>query len=1008
MGNSQSLWCSSGRSLNVSARRLSIGFRPHQNDKKILKIEQPTAIFRHPATIAPHFEIFLIPSKPHRFYRDGMPQRKTLLLPADLPSAPKVPTVLLRLLTLALLLCIAAAMALYLYWTFSNLVSSHRREMNAAAYNAQLFFDRREAMLRSLRNSAVSELEKAANAPPYVSDTRVSVIPLDDGEGSSRWTLFVTPRDLRDLDRNHTRLIYAPASRDLPIVPIWPQPKSSAATDPSRLLWLSSALAPYEKINLRSAAAHIVWLRDPDDAENRLYMFTPLDSNDTAGWLGLEVLDIEGGIDFSNLHQTRYVLLDREGDEVLHNRIAPELVNSISRGMWKDSFGFYGGEGQAPEYLALSKTVGEAGWRLVYCIPLHQLLVDSLVAVRLALGLCLVLTIGVLLGVRRINIKLLRPALKQYDELVESLQFSRTVIETAPVALCMVSRKDGSVALANELARTWLHDDADWHDIVLTNLSHGTHSEFELRDGRSVYMTFAPTRYRGEEVLLCAFSDVTARRQVEASLLQAKAQADAANTAKTIFLTTMSHEIRTPLYGILGTLELFSLGPTTRQQAQYLETMQKSSSALLRTINDTLDISRIEAGHLELESLVFSPLAMVEEVVGAYAARAEHKGLRTYVWVDDDIPHCVIGDVNRIRQILNNLMSNAIKFTESGQVVLRLRLVGTDNNQATLSFQVVDTGVGIPAQHQSNLFQPFYQVANAQNVVKGTGLGLSICWRLAQLMDGSMNVISEPGLGTSLTFTIALPVQSDQFGHDTPALQATPVYVRSGIKDVATNLCAWLRRWGAQALPYHAGMTTPVPDAVLVDVWYDDQDAANAWSGPRVIGLPSAPHRPEKQDGRWIVNAYSLRAIGQAVKRAQNRGQHYPILDIAAASGALSLSVLVVEDNAINQLILKEQLEYLGCKVQLVNNGQEALDLRDVLEYQVVLTDINMPLINGYELATALRARGYKAPIFGISANAFPEEIQRCTNAGMTSLLTKPLPLPVLRRALQSIRDQCR
>ena len=193
--------------------------------------------------------------------------------------------------------------------------------------------------------------------------------------------------------------------------------------------------------------------------------------------------------------------------------------------------------------------------------------------------------------------------------------------------------------------------------------------------------------------------DLSSLRRAEQSLLQAKRDAEAANQAKTVFLTTMSHEIRTPLYGILGTLELFSLTPVSRQQAQYLEAVQQSSATLLRTINDTLDLSRIEAGHAALQCAPFSPVELLTGVVASFAARAQEKGLQTYAVADPGTPAAVIGDATRIRQILDNLVSNAIKFTDSGRIVLRLKVASSSDEDVCLGFQVADTGAGLSLIH---------------------------------------------------------------------------------------------------------------------------------------------------------------------------------------------------------------------------------------------------------------------------------------------------------------------
>ncbi|ABR91228.1 hybrid two-components system response regulator and sensor kinase [Janthinobacterium sp. Marseille] len=923
---------------------------------------------------------------------------------SNVSLAPTVPTILLKFLAMALLLCILAGTALYLYWRLNNVVSTHRRQMNAAAYSAQLYFDQREALLHSIQNSAV--LRKDAPRPKQdVADSKdVTTIPFPAQEDGSKWVLLLTERDTSAITNANTRLIYATRQPAAKMLSIWPEDQQKSGLDDLQSQLILQALNDVGSSGEQFLSQKMMWLYVPGKMHDSLYIFSLLDpSRPASGWLGLELRNIVGGIDLSSIHGSSYVLLDQNENVVLHGVPEPGLPLRIKQGVKEDSFGLYG-KGSWPEYLALNKSVGEAGWRLVYYIPIRHLLYDDRIAIQLALALCALLVAGVFLGLRHIQKKLILPALRQYDALLDMVTFSQTVIETAPVALCVLRRENGSVALANELTRNWFEHEKDWQAAVLANPYGDKDRDIQLHDGRHVHLTLAPTRYRGEEVLLCVFMDITAHKQIHESLLKAKLHADDANTAKTLFLTTMSHELRTPLHGLLGALELFSLTAVTDQQRMYLHAMQQSSSILLKTVSQTLDIARIEAGAFELETTAFSSLALLEEVIAAYAAPAERKALCICGVPDPAIPELLVGDVTRIKQILNNLMSNAIKFTDSGQVVLRSRLLNLEHGMATIVLQVEDSGRGIDQVHLGRIFEPFYQVEQNAQLKSGTGLGLSICRRFAQMMGGTIWAMSEPGSGTSFSLTVSLQVKQDAAPSEVLALDGVRVHVYSDLRELTTNICGWLGKWGADAHPYQAGNAKDDGEAILLEILHSRLAADIAWQGPRIAAELTALHAGHgRNESERTIRGYCVRAIAEAVRRLQPYQDLVESIHIKPLAFSLNLRVLAVEDNPINQMILKEQLAYLGCDVAFSGNGREALDRPDVMEFDAILTDINMPLVDGYELAERLRGLGYLKPIFGISANVIPEDEQRCLAAGMNLLMTKPLSLSVLQTNLQSI-----
>lgn len=495
--------------------------------------------------------------------------------------------------------------------------------------------------------------------------------------------------------------------------------------------------------------------------------------------------------------------------------------------------------------------------------------------------------------------KVIAPARRAHLEIVESDTFSRTVIQTAPVALCVLRREDRQLLMHNPLAEKLLGNSSDierlsegW-DIGTDTASPASDVVFETRSAATLHGSFAAARYRGQDVVLCAFNDISAHRQAEQKLAEAKRNADAASAAKSRFLATMSHEIRTPLYGALGTLELLGLTDLNQQQRSYQQTIERSSLILMQLVSDVLDVSKIEAGEMTLAYTEFSPAELAEDVVGQFAGVAQGKSLSLQLCIDPAVPGAVKGDAFRIRQILTNLLSNALKFTEQGSVTL---MVGAqlDGAYATLEWQVIDTGIGIAASDQTHLFEPFYQAHPVERSVSGTGLGLSICVHLAQLMGGRLEVASEVGVGSRFTFGLTLE----------------------------------LRQRGATPRMPRPSQETPVK---------------------------------------------------------------------------LGLSILVAEDNPINQALISNQLEELGCRVTLASNGLEALQLW-VPGFDALLTDVNMPVMDGYQLVRTLRRQGATQPIVAISASAMQEEIKRFVGAGVTAWLVKPISLRDLYEVLRDCR----
>ncbi|MEZ1322164.1 response regulator [Pseudomonas fluorescens] len=640
---------------------------------------------------------------------------------------------------------------------------------------------------------------------------------------------------------------------------------------------------------------------------------------------------------------------------------------------------------------------GERHWTAIYVISVQSFLDYALWPLLCLLGLVLV----VLGSGRALNRwyaqRVILPAQSAHASIAESEAFSRAVIDTAPTGLCVISRRDHQVLLENQRAQQW-HDTQELISLLEQQgaTGHG-HAELEI-DGRHLHVAFIATRYQGQDAWLCALHDVTRHVEDAAALEVARQAADSANQAKSRFLATMSHEIRTPLYGVLGTLELLGLTDLAPRQQAYLETIQRSSASLFKLISDVLDVSKIEAGQMNLELQPFCPLELTEDVVRSYGAFARGKGLQLYACIDAALPDQLLGDAQRIRQILNNLLSNAIKFTDNGRVVVRVVVLQSTGGRTEVQWQVSDSGVGISQAQQEQLFDPFYQVNEADSHA-GAGLGLAICKWLCELMHGELNVVSEPGLGSRFNLQLALDCAPGRLA-DCPAFEAgsAAVYVRAPVAELAQHLLGWLHRFGLDCrLVTHE---LPSSSALLVDL--APLTHATVFDGQRIVAIPGGPNPAQISGSGWQVDADDVRAIGWAIALARHDAHQRRVPSQQENTRALNLRVLVAEDNVINAAVIQEQLEALGCSVVVTTNGEQALERWAPGRFDMLLTDVNMPIMNGYELTTALREQDATLPIIGVTANALREEGERCAAVGMNAWLVKPLNLATLRAQLQS------
>ncbi len=531
-------------------------------------------------------------------------------------------------------------------------------------------------------------------------------------------------------------------------------------------------------------------------------------------------------------------------------------------------------------------------------------------------------------------------------------------------------------------------------------------------------------------------------RHTEEQLRVAINEAESANRAKSRFLATISHEIRTPMNGVLGMTELALKTPLTPQQRGYLNTVRQSGDSLLLLLNDILDFSKIEAGRMELETIGFPLRQVVGDSVQVLAVPAFQKGLELICRVRPDVPEEVLGDPGRLRQVLVNLIGNAIKFTEQGEVLVDVSLEQSRADGTELHFAVHDTGVGIPPERQQSVFEAFRQTdSSTTRRFGGSGLGLSISSELVKLMNGRIWVESEPGRGSTFHCVVPfrLPEQAPQPRgapadmHDFRALvvssnsRSRTVYVEMltsyGMDAVATgseqDALPAIRRAGSTGTPFRllvvdAGTSTEKRGTHILESQRELGDRC-----PIILLMPADRLSFEVQDResstlicltKPVKHSELLEAVKAAIGVRENA--HRPRAAVDRNAGRPRLQVLLAEDGPVNQEVAAGLLELRGHQVQVVQNGQEALQALQQGAFDVVLMDVEMPVMDGIEATSAIResekGTDRRTPIIALTAHAIQGFEDRCRAAGMDAYISKPLQPEALYQTLESVVETAR
>ena len=617
--------------------------------------------------------------------------------------------------------------------------------------------------------------------------------------------------------------------------------------------------------------------------------------------------------------------------------------------------------------------------------------------------------------------------------------------DSAPMLMMLARISDGAISRVNrrasELFLSSISDNLQFLDgimgivartIFMDRLGHGGFTdnfEAELTTpyGEKFWANLSGQvmDVDNERCVLMGITDISDRKLSEDELRAAMTEAEQATKSKSLFLATMSHEIRTPMNGVLGMLDLLSNTSLTAEQSEMVRVIEDSAGTLLTIIDDILDVSKIESGKLHLERIPTNLAELLEGTLDLVSSRARDKGLEMAWILGESIPEFIYGDPVRLRQILLNLLGNAVKFTMQGHIALRATLTGSDDRFISIRFDVSDSGIGLTDEQKSRLFQPFSQADDSTTRrFGGTGLGLSICRRLVAMMGGDIGVDSAEGKGSCFWFEVPFEI-ADKKVANTQRLEGMTVLVVEDTGVTQRSIYNILTRFGANVIEVSTAreLTSALSTAEVIDATLIDEDLMTSAlfnrilqrvSHDRVLTLTNqvVPNGDHSKIAKPIHSQHLARVLNFVTGRSSEvydkiaPAAHNiitpPSVEEAHLSGRL---ILVAEDNRTNQLVVGRQLTRLGYAYEMVENGEEAWEAQQKKAYGLLLTDCHMPMLDGYLLTKRIReaeiTTGAHIPIVALTASALRDDAEKCLRSGMDDYLSKPIVIERLSEALK-------
>lgn len=709
--------------------------------------------------------------------------------------------------------------------------------------------------------------------------------------------------------------------------------------------------------------------------------------------------------------------------------------------------------------LLLVQQLDPAFGTLVYLLSYGTLLNAISAELFAILGAGLLLVLCVVLTARYWDIHLLRRSHAEAARSLENETISHILVSATPIGLCIVRQQDEAILTSNAVADSLLglaqgarmpagimnalrseaasSGRTQFASIVQVTVPATDRPAAPPQDPPAsapqqfLQVTCAPARYRDEAVLFCAIQDITAQHQLEQQLRGAREAAEAMMRARSNFFASMSHEIRTPLNALLGNLELLARAEGLEAQAPRLRALQLASEGLHRIVNDILDFSKIDAGEMKLVAEPFRPIDDLESLSMSYAPMVQGKPIRFYVHLSPTLDTVLTGDRTRIAQVINNLLSNAFKFTLCGKITLSAEVTTDTQDRNVLVCRVRDSGIGMPPALVARIFHPFVQgEASTSARYGGTGLGLSICARLTELMQGHITVESVEGVGSAFTVVVPLGEAAMPAEPAEPVTRGTRAMILCQESESGAVLQAWLERSGWRCDVFHqlgaaqAWLRANRPHIFVVtgEHGLDTIAALRQLHPANVVWVTrDGPEHPaDRGHGVFEVSTFSHHAIlagslaaldaepADASARAQegrteDAGDWHPSSPATVGNDAARRPILVAEDNALNQTLIAEQLVTLGWDPVVVGDGRQALSAFESGHFDAVLTDVHMPVMDGYELLAAIRALDTRVPVLAFSAVTRTGQAGEWQERGFTGHVAKPASLKALEQALQAI-----